>query len=65
MGTINVEIDGLPVEVDEDSYKENPSVIEDAVRTARAAVVGTLNFEPAPDFDELEAIAAAGESAPE
>jgi hypothetical protein len=38
MGDITVEIDGLPVEVDEDEWTENPEMVTAQVRENRASV---------------------------
>lgn len=58
MTDITVEIDGLPVEVDEAEYTADPDRVVATVREARFAIAGSLDDEPAPDFDELEAVAA-------
>lgn len=53
-----IEVDGLPVEVDEDEYRAAPDAVIEGVQQLRAAHVGTLDDEPAPDYDTLDAIAA-------
>lgn len=59
--TYTIEVDGLPVEVDAAAYEADTEAVIEAVRTARAEVVGDLSdtYEIPPDYDEL--VAAFGE----
>jgi hypothetical protein len=65
MSDITVDIDGLPVEVAEEDWQADPDRVTNEVREARAAIAGTLDDAPAPDYDELEAIAYLNGTVPE
>lgn len=65
MSDITVDIDGLPVEVDETDWQTDPERVTNEVREARADVAGALDDEPAPDYDTLEAVAYLNGEVPE
>lgn len=55
-----IDVDGLPVEVDEAEYATTPDEVIDSVRAARREAVGDAGgFDVGPDYDEL--VAAYGE----
>lgn len=60
-----IDVDDLPVEVPVDEYEADPEGLVESIRAARAAIVGELDDDPAPDYDELEAVAAAQGPVPE
>jgi hypothetical protein len=58
---ITIDVDGLPVDVDEAQYDADEDGTIAAVRAARAGRVGDAGgHEPGPDYDEL--VAAFGEA---
>lgn len=58
---VEIDVDGLPVDVHADHYAANPDEVIESVRAARREAVGDAGgHEPGPDYDEL--VAAFGEA---
>lgn len=55
MTDIEIDVDGIPVEVDAAEYEQDPAACITSVQAARAEAVGDLTglHEISPDYDEL------------